>query len=344
MILTPTRPYKYEIGQSIKGKNERVLVVLDREVRFDKDGHKLKWYKTKCEDCSWEENWVKEYDLNKKLMPCGCCHGKTVVCGINDIATTADWMLQFLQNPEDGKRYTKHSLKSVRVKCPTCGREKDYSPHAIANNKGICCRCGDGVSFPEKVMDAILSQTSFEYVSEYSPKWGLGKIYDFYIPSLNMIIETHGKQHYNIPPRHPKWKTYEEEHENDLLKFDLSVINGIEHYIVLDCCESDFSHIKAQIENSVLSEALTLDKIDWCSVMKQASKNIKFEVCKAKNENPNLTVKQLQEIFGLCQKTILNYLNDGTKMGWCHYDGQEVMQSLYNRNKPKKTSLNLELK
>ncbi|MEM5599205.1 hypothetical protein AAHB53_28045 [Niallia circulans] len=57
-------------------------------------------------------------------------------------------------------------------------------------------KCSDGFSIPEKFMFNLLDylQVDFDYQKVFD--WSLGKRYDFYIPMLNCIIETHGAQHY----------------------------------------------------------------------------------------------------------------------------------------------------
>lgn len=42
-------------------------------------------------------------------------------------------------------------------------------------------------------MHSILSQLSIEYISEFNDIWCENRKYDFYIPSLNTIIEMNGK-------------------------------------------------------------------------------------------------------------------------------------------------------
>lgn len=326
MILTPTRPYKYEIGQSISN-DKKSLLILSKETRYDaKRKQKIKWYKTSCSKCGWDENWVKEYFITDGTLPCACCHGKTVVEGINDIPTTDEWMVQyFKEGREEAKQYTKASTSKIVVVCPHCNKEKSYSPHDISRNNGIGCVCGDGYSFPEKVVFNILRQLGVENEPQYRPNWGEKKRYDFYIPSLNLIIETHGIQHYKQSQR---GRSLEEEQLNDKNKKDLALSNGITHYIELDCSKSTHEWIKSVVLESELSYFLNLKIIDWNLVFKQSHSNIVKEVCETLNKNPYIPIKELSRMFNLTEETISKYLKQGNNLGWCSYNPREHIRTL----------------
>ena len=51
---------------------------------------------------------------------CGCCNGKVVVKGINDMWTTNPELAKLLVNPDDGYKYTSTSGKKVDWRCPIC--------------------------------------------------------------------------------------------------------------------------------------------------------------------------------------------------------------------------------
>ena len=83
--------------------------------------------------------------------------------------------------------------------------------------------CGDKVSYDEKFLSSILSQLKVDFATQLSKStfnWCDKYRYDFYIPSLNMIIETHGIQHYE---ENKNWTmSLEEEQENDKIKKELA--------------------------------------------------------------------------------------------------------------------------
>ena len=168
--------FKFNIGDKFKD-DKKDLIIIDREYRTTKKNHNEKWYKYKCNKCGWNEGWISEYKIEAR--GCSCCCGRTVVKGINDISTTAPWMVKFFSNKNDAYKYTCGSNKKIKTKCPDCGNEK----YMIINNlfkKGFSCnKCSDGFSYPNKFMFNVLEQLNEEFVSECSPIWVEGKFYDF---------------------------------------------------------------------------------------------------------------------------------------------------------------------
>lgn len=191
----------------------------------------------------------------------------------------------------------------------------------IYTYKSICCSCGDGKSYPEKFIFNLLEQLGLEFEIEYSPSWIKPKRYDFYIPKFNMIIETHGGQHYDKSFKSIGGRTFKEEQINDKYKRELALQNGIKYYIELNCSESNMSYIKHSILNSELSELFDLNRIDWNKCAEFANKNIIKEVCEYwRNRSKDETTTDVGKIFSLHYSTISNYLKKGTKLGWCKYD------------------------
>ena len=83
---------------------------------------------------------------------CGVCHGLQVVKGINDVATTRPDVVRYFINIEDAYKYTKYSQTKVMMKCTECGYEKLMPIQYLTKYGFGCNRCGDGISYPEKVM------------------------------------------------------------------------------------------------------------------------------------------------------------------------------------------------
>jgi len=123
-----TKEFKVEVGDIFKDIR-RDFIIIDREYRptQNKNSHfvNLKFYKYKCNICGFcdDRSWIVEGDLLRNIG-CSCCDGKVVVEGINDIFTTAHWMVEYFQNPEDAKLYPKTSGSKVYFKCPDCGKVK----------------------------------------------------------------------------------------------------------------------------------------------------------------------------------------------------------------------------
>jgi transposase len=163
-----------------------------------------------------------------------------------------------------------------------------------------------------------LTKRTFEWCDKYK--------YDFFIPSQNCIIETHGLQHYEESNRGRILKV---EQENDKLKKQLALQNGIKEkdYVVIDCRESELNWIKNSIKSSNLNNLFNLSLIDWDKCGEFALNNLIKEVCVYwNNKTESETTRSLSDIFNISKKTVKEYLKKGTKMGWCEYDPKEEMQ------------------
>ena len=129
-------------------------------------------------------------------------------------------------------------------------------------------------SFPERFTEAVLKQINIEFFREIVFPWskdlmddplhGTLKRYDFYLPSLNSIIEVHGSQHYEGGFEHLGGRTKEQEQTNDLYKKNLALKNGIKHYIEIDASISDLTFLKYSFTNNkALSQLFDLTKVNW---------------------------------------------------------------------------------
>jgi transposase len=130
------------------------------------------------------------------------------------------------------------------------------------------------------------------------------------------------------------YRHYAEEQENDKLKKELALNNGIkeENYIVIDCRKSELGWIKDNILNSELNNVFDLSNIDWLKCEEFALKNRVKEACNLKKEKYNLTAKEIGKIMKLDRKTIIRYLKKGTKLGWCDYDPKAEIRKSNSKN------------
>ena len=123
-----------------------------------------------------------------------------------------------------------------------------------------CKCCGDGVKFPNKFAFNLLEQLGLDFVTEYSPKWIGRKSYDFYIPSLNLILEMDGGFHNK--DNKMSGQTKEESREIDDYKDKLAKEHGIE-VVRIDCdyyiLTERATYIKQNILNSKLSTLFDLN-------------------------------------------------------------------------------------
>lgn len=321
-----TSDFKAEIGQVFED-DKRNITIVQREIRtrYKKNGDKCneKWYKYHC-NIDDNEDWIVESNLLKG-NGCNVCTGKKALLGVNTIWDKARWMCDLGVSEEDAKKYTIQSHQKISVKCPDCGKVKKVYIYYVYKTHSISCICGDGgISYPEKLMFNILEQLNIKFITQLSKttfEWCGKYKYDFYFKynGEKYIIETHGEQHYK--KKFKGSRTLEQEQENDKIKKELTILNGIkeENYIVINCKYSELDFIKQNILNDKLNEVFDLSIIDWNKVEEYALSNLVKKVCEYKSNNSNATTTEIGKIMKLDRSTIIRYLKQGAKLGWCDY-------------------------
>lgn len=203
------------------------------------------------------------------------------------------------------------SNKKYYFKCKHCGKEgsKSKSLQSVIKGGYSCEYCSDGVSIPQKFMANLLKELRVSYEVEKSFDWSQGKRYDFYIPSLNMIIETHGIQHYKYTSK--KFKSLKEQQENDKFKKDIALENGILNYIEVDCRYSKKNWL---IDNSIasLEKYFTLSNVDWDKIWIKSLSSKVIESWKLYKEG--LDKKEISAELGVSIYTVRAYLKRGEEL------------------------------
>ena len=339
-ILNPEyREYKFRVGE-IVSKNKQKIEIINT-IRFSRKGKKkdiVRGYEYKCLiDGNVSE--IDEISLLRNKNICSVCANDKVLKGVNDLNTTHSALSKLFKNKEDTYRYSYGSNKKVMIKCLDCGLEKEIMIRTLVSYGFSCPKCGDGISYPEKIMFNVLEQLNVKNrieelfhwsknIMHNNPKLSGNKKYDFYISTLNCIIEMHGGQHYlengfiSLGGRN-----LNEEQENDKLKYNLAIQNGIKEddYIIIDCRKSDLEFIKDKIINSRLSNMFDLSNIDWFQAEKFALNSRVREACDLWNNGLESTNK-ISQIMELKQQTIIKYLHKGVNLKWCTYNPEEVMK------------------
>lgn len=318
-----------EYLRSIIGVNERNHIKwesnsLGKEIEYEYYWEENKYSKGILKIRKYENSHVYFEGYEKGIKTGNLI--KCILSGIlNIIWNKAPWMIDLGMSEEDAKKYTINSSKKIEVKCPYCGKIKKITPNKIYQRHSISCSCGDGVSYPEKLMESVLIQLGIKYERQYRTNWSQNKIYDFYLIDYDTIIEVNGKQHYEESKRFTI-RTLKEEQENDKSKEELALKNGIKNYIVIDCSESNLEYIKNNILDSELNELFDLKGINWNKCEEYTLKNKVKEICIYYNEHPGIFTGDLAKEFDIGKTTIISYLKGGTKLGWCKYDSKEEIQ------------------
>ena len=332
--------WKYEIGQVLKTEKKDIIIIDRLWIQG-----KGKCYKYKCNICGFEcgeHLSVKIQEYRKELWTiedsillngkCSCCSGRALSEGHNDIPTTEPWMVKYFQGGcDEAKSYTKWSNKMIYPICPECGRIKlkTISISNIYYKHSIGCECSDKTPYPEKVMFSVLDQLGVDFTTQLSKRtfdWCDKYKYDFYIKDYNICLETHGLQHYERTNDYYK-RTLDEEIENDLIKKELALSNGIkeENYIIIDCRYSKLELIKNSVLTSNLKYIFNLSIIDWEKVQSFALKSLVAISCEYWNSGIK-SVKEIAKIMNLNAETVRNYLNRGAELNLCDYGKQNKIK------------------
>lgn len=220
------------------------------------------------------------------------------------------------------------SNKKIEVCCPTCPSKQSIWIRDLTKKEFRCMSCSDGFSYPEKLTKNILDKLGISYTTQYK-FLNSNHRYDFYLCDYNVIIETHGSQHYEEKGRKGA-RTLKEEQENDRYKRELAIANGIktDNYHEVDCRISTLDYCRKGLVE-VLSKYIEVDltEEEWkeLDIRSQASNFIKV----IEEFNSGVTQTSLiAKKYSLDMTTVQKYLNKGTKMGLCNYKGKEVQKKL----------------
>ena len=216
-------------------------------VNFEYDGVKGEITLTYSHTNKRLNHYIKcEYENREKVYPvqiikeCKINSLIKVNKGPLDKPTPENWLYQrtdlhkFVDNPEDLKNYHMGSGKTYEWKCPSCGKRFNKKILDVTQWGMSCDLCSSGFSKNERLVSIILTKIKEGYVTqkEFSDcriKQPLP--FDFYLPQYNMVIETHGAQHYE---EIKFYKTNEHTLKSDKIKKKYCKDNNIQ-YCEINC-------------------------------------------------------------------------------------------------------------
>ncbi len=328
--------YRYECGDIIKTITGEIKIL--EQTKTNRYNFNIKSYKYQCLKDSYIGN-ITEDDL-KKGIGCPICSNKKIIKGVNDVYTTHPHLLKYFVDIEDSHKYTYGSKKMIKMKCPDCGFEKELNLNILTKQGFGCAKCSDGISYPEKFMFNILVQLHIDFITQKVFKWLYNKKYDFYIESVDCIIETHGLQHYENKIK-IYGKSSEEEQDNDDFKEMMGRFHEIKHYISLDCKYSNLEYIKKSVLTSELNDLFDLSKIDWLKCHEFACSSRVKEASDLWNSGIKNT-KEISAIMKITRPNITKYLKNGSILGWNNYNPEEEMKKNWTRDRTKDKRSNIQ--
>lgn len=156
---------------------------------------------------------------------CGC----RKCTGLDSGLAKEDFLSQLSKNGH--KLLTEYKNTDTKVLIDyNCG----HKPSFITPDKYKCgqrCSLCSG-SNGERIVVEYLNSIGIDYITQY--KIGdVNKFYDIYIPSLNLIVEVHGMQHYEESNRFLGSRSLKEEQENDNYKQKYAESLGY-NYMIID--------------------------------------------------------------------------------------------------------------
>ena len=268
-----------------------------------------------------------EASVNSRTTGTGCPFCRSLKVNYsNCLNKTHPNIASLLKNYKDGYTVTYGSTKRLDFSCPRCKKTHHKKVNDITSKGFSCSSCGDGISYPEKIMASILQQLKINYEKEKIFKWSGNKKYDFFLPDHGCIIETHGSQHYNGGFESVGGRNLFGEKSNDELKRKLANENGVRTYIELDCSESEINYIKKSIEKSDLYAMLNLEDVDWHLCEKHAATSVLIEVCKLYDDKHSIS--QISKLLSVGITSIYRYLKKGEKLGLCVYEPKKPKRKI----------------
>jgi rubrerythrin len=271
-----------------------------------------------CTICGYEWKPKPSQLLDERYIGCPVCSG----CKIGPapeyknsiLASEYKEYFSKYMTENQMKLYAPNSRHWLDFVCPDCGNVKHMRVGTLLHY-GFGCICKDGHSFPNKFVYNVLCQLQLRIKTEYSPKWACHKRYDSYLLDYNIIIENHGMQHYK-ESGFPNIQL-NDVINNDKIKYNLALQNGISKYIILDCRESTTKWIKSSIMNSDLPKILgfTESDIDWVMAYKYAETNLIKEALNMINDG--YTIDDVSEKFGVTKYSVRKWLKKAEEVGIC---------------------------
>lgn len=190
----------------------------------------------------------------------------------------------------------------IEVTCDKCGKVKNIKARSFKQSgfRSTCECYSKSISFSEKFFYILLKELGIPNEREKKFKWSIEKRYDFYLPCSDTIVELHGIQHYDKSKDFSRagGRSYADEVENDILKFNLANKNNIKEYIVINCTNAS-SNVDYFFESLISNENLN-------RILKQKyNKEINFNFLKQiylKNHDLDINYERMINVVELASK------------------------------------------
>ena len=289
-----------------------------------------------CNVCNFTETIQDANNLYRGLTGCGCCSGRKIVKGINDLATTHPWVVPYFKDKTIPSTVSANSTLVVELKCPICQNEFSDKITYITNRMNICAVCSNhATSFGERVMMSVLNDLNIKYIHDNTTEWSKGYRYDFIINDIQTIVEIDGLQHTDISQKNI-----------DEIKTQLATSN---HYTLIRVPyykSRDIDYLITSI-NDTVGSVIDLSNIDWKNVLyKTLYDTTLLQIVNLWNNN--IPMNEISIKLHMGKEKIRNNLKVANRIGLINYNPKDNMmktqitnlQMSNNRKKKKVMCLN----
>ena len=286
------------------------MTVIDRK-RIFSAGVWRKQYTIQCRR-GHQYDVKEEYLKTGRLQTCKKCSHPPIV------ETDPEFAFWFADQ-DVPKFRTRYSHENADFYCQECGRVvKDKSIHTVYQRQYVPCPyCTNGISYPERYLMSVLTQMNVPFEHQYTVRFeraGRKSFfrYDFYDREKNLVIETHGAQHF-LPGIFEYYGGYSLETIQKIDRQKAETAREVlkAEYVDLDCRKSEAAWIQKQIIEKLFF--YPLEYVDWKQVEQDTKKSILMKIIALRKEG--YTQKAIGEMLHLSTQAVSRKLKEAVREG-----------------------------
>ena len=292
-ITRPKSDYIYSIGDVVNGVEIKELTVLGKESRKGYVVQSLTYKDT------------EPYTMYEKSLKSGAkdSYLSNQKVHVTNSLWSENRLRPYIINVEEAKKLGRYSKKTIKTICPDCEVVQDYIVGNLVRRGFTCKVCTKSISYPELFMIAYLEVKGINYKYQKVFKELPNRRFDFYLPEENIIIETHGIQHYDTSSR---W--YNDSISQDKDKRIFCKNKGYT-LVEVDCRKSNFKFIVEKINSNYLLDSISEE--EELKIQSLIERNKKYPIQDILSlYNRKYRIKDISRKYNVCDKTISNILNN----------------------------------
>ena len=225
-IRQDTQKNRELIASIVKDKGYNIEFFMKKQ---SQNGNKGDTVRFTCKKCDFiNEYFVGNLIKNNSKCECQRCSGQKI---FKDDIIFRQELEELYPNKFTLLSSYEKADKDIKVRCNICGFIQSKKPTNLLKN-GYCPKCGKSPSRGEDIISRWLDEKNIAYERQkYFKTWNIGIHYfDFYLPDYSLVIEYHGKQHYEFNPYfHKNEENFFYCQNKDLEKKETAIKNGINY-------------------------------------------------------------------------------------------------------------------